>query len=149
MSSRRSSPQVRRFFQAGRGSEAEEARWPLRRLLFILVGVPIVAIAAFVALLVWAIATSCACTPVPVMPASPVEGVVVSVDAPSLGDVLGFQLRTPGGATYTLKLGTLENATQFSPSHLSEHEATSSPIRAWYRLDNGVPVVYRLEDASG
>jgi hypothetical protein len=83
------------------------------------------------------------------LPPSPVEGVVVSVDAASLGDVKGFGLRTSDGAVYALTLGNLENATEFSPSHLAEHQATSSPIRAWYRLVNGVPTVYRLEDASG
>ena len=85
----------------------------------------------------------------PPLPPSPVDGVVVSVEAASLGDVKGFSLRTTDGVVYALKLGTLENATQFSPSHLAEHEATSSPIRAWYWLENGVPTVYRVEDASG
>ena len=95
---------------------------------------------------------SCACqtpTTPPPIPASPVDGVVVSVDAASLGEVRGFDLRTSDGAVYRMKLGRLENETEFSPSHLAEHQATSSPIRAWYLLDNGFPTVYRLEDASG
>ncbi len=81
-------------------------------------------------------------------PPSPVVGVVVSVDTPSLGKVNGFDLRLADGSTLTLKVGVLENPTQFSPSHLLAHEATSVPIRAFYHLDNGTPVVYRLEDAN-
>jgi hypothetical protein len=83
----------------------------------------------------------------PPLPASPIEGVVVSVDVLSLTEVLSFQIRTRDGNVFELPLGTLENATEFSPSHLAEHQATSVPIRAFYRLENNIPVVYRLEDA--
>jgi hypothetical protein len=85
-------------------------------------------------------------TPRP-MPASPIEGVVVAVDSPSLGEVRGFALRTSDGSLFDLGLGPLENATEFSPSHLGEHMASSQPILAYYRLEAGKPVVYRLEDA--
>ena len=86
--------------------------------------------------------------PCATLPPSPVVGVVISVDTPSLGQVNGFDLRLADGSSLTLKVGVLENATQFSPSHLLAHEATSVPIRAFYRLENGAPVVYRLEDAN-
>ena len=79
--------------------------------------------------------------------ASPVEGVVIAVDSPGLGQVRDFVLRLDDGLTLTLAVGPLENATQFSPSHLAEHLASSEPIRAYYRLENGSPVAYRLEDA--
>jgi hypothetical protein len=46
-------------------------------------------------------------------------------------------------------MGPLENAAEFSPSHLSEHLATSEPVRAWFRVENGQRIVYRLEDAPG
>jgi hypothetical protein len=111
------------------------------------VGAALLAIVAFYAYLLWA-SWTCSCEPVPSFPPSPVVGVVVSVDTPSLGKVNGFALRLADGSTLTLKVGVLENATQFSPSHLLAHEATSVPIRAFYRLQNGAPVVYRLEDAS-
>ena len=81
-------------------------------------------------------------------PPSPLVGVVVSVDTPSLGKVNGFGLRLADGSIVTLKVGVLENPTQFSPSHLLEHEATSLPIRAFYRIEDGAPVAYRLEDAT-
>jgi hypothetical protein len=80
---------------------------------------------------------------------SPVDGIVVSVDAVSLGEVRGFTLRALSGAVVTLELGTLENPTDFPPGHLAEHQATSSPIRAYFRVENGERVVYRLEDVTG
>ena len=86
--------------------------------------------------------------PSPDLP-SPVDGVVIAVDAVSLTDVRGFTLRTPGGVSYDFKLGALENATSFSPSHLKEHQATSEPIRVWFRVDGGARVAYRIEDAPG
>ena len=77
------------------------------------------------------------------------DGVVVAVDAASLTDVRGFTLRTTGGLALDFKLGVLENATDFSPSHLKEHQATSEPIRVWFRVVNGDRVAYRIEDAPG
>jgi hypothetical protein len=88
-------------------------------------------------------------TPAPssVLPPSPVDGVVVAVDSAGLANVKGFTLRLTGGATVTLTLGTLVDATAFAPGHLAEHEATGAPVRAWFVVSDGVPVVYRLEDA--
>jgi hypothetical protein len=78
-----------------------------------------------------------------------VEGVVIAVDAVGLGQVRGFTLRpADAGFAFTFTLGNLENAAEFSPSHLTEHMASSEPIRAWYHLESGLPVVYRLEDAT-
>jgi hypothetical protein len=81
--------------------------------------------------------------------ASPVDGVVIAVDAAGLGDVRGFTLRTNGGFAFDFVLGTLENPTGFAPGHLAEHQATSSPVRVWFRVEDGRRVVYRLEDAAG
>jgi hypothetical protein len=81
--------------------------------------------------------------------ASPVDGVVIVVDSSGLSDVRGFTLRTSGGFAFTFVLGALENAADFSPSHLAEHQVSSEPIRAWFRTEGGERVVYRLEDASG
>lgn len=92
---------------------------------------------------------TCACIPTqPPPPTSPVEGVVIAVDSASLGQVSSFVLRLADASTLRLTVGQLENATEFSPSHLSEHMASSEKVRAFFRLANGVPVVYRLEDAS-
>lgn len=81
---------------------------------------------------------------------SPVDGIITSVDAVSLTDVRGFFLQpTGGGFSFEFKLGPLENATDFSPSHLKEHQATSEPIRVWFRVEGGDRVAYRIEDAPG
>ena len=81
------------------------------------------------------------------LPPSPVVGVVVAIDQVSLTQVNSFDVRMADGTTATLKVGALDNATQFSLSHLATHMATGVPIRASYRLQNGEPVVYHLEDA--
>lgn len=94
---------------------------------------------------------TCGCSPtVPPLPPSPVVGVVVFVDSSSLGTVDSFTLRLADGSAAVLPMGTLENAADFPPGHLAEHQATASPVRAFYRLDaSGIPSVYRLEDAGG
>jgi len=80
---------------------------------------------------------------------SPVDGVVFSVDAASLGDVRGFTLRPTNSAfSFGFVLGELENPTEFPPSHLAEHQATSQPVRVYFRTENGIHTVYRLEDAA-
>lgn len=80
-------------------------------------------------------------------PASPVDGVVLSIDASSLTDVRGFTLRTATGEILTFTLGTLENPTQFAPGHLAEHRANAVPVRVWFVVSGGTLLVYRLEDA--
>jgi hypothetical protein len=112
----------------------------------------IVAVLAVVGWFVfWSIAWTCACTPPRPTPdiASPVDGVVIAVDSAGLGDVRGFTLRpiNGGGFSFEFTLGALENPTEFPPSHLAEHQATSNPVRVWFRTENGVHLVYRLEDA--
>jgi hypothetical protein len=84
----------------------------------------------------------------PLTPISTVEGVVVRVDSAGLGQVKGFDLRLRNGATVGLTIGTLENAAEFPPSHLAEHQVSSEPVRAFYRLEEEIMVVYRLEDAG-
>lgn len=84
-----------------------------------------------------------------VLPPSPVTGIVIAVDSQGLGQVRAFAIKLADGSAFDLTLGPLENATEFSLAHLTEHMATSEPIRAFYRLEAGVPTVYRLEDASG
>ncbi len=83
-------------------------------------------------------------------PTSPTVGVVIAVDSSGLADVRGFTLRPSegGGLSFGFKLGPLENATEFSPSHLAEHMASSEPIRVYFRTENGEHLVYRLEDAA-
>jgi hypothetical protein len=94
-----------------------------------------------------AVATCGGGSPAPSLPASPVDGVVVHVDGTGLGSVTAFTMRLPGGGTLVLTLGSLENAAQFAPGHLAEHETTGLPVRAWFVTSGGIPTVYRLEDA--
>jgi hypothetical protein len=82
------------------------------------------------------------------LPASPVDGVIIAVDATSLSDVRGFTLLLADGRRISFTLGALENPTEFPPGHLKEHMATSEPIRVYFRVQDGVPVVYRLGDAA-
>ena len=104
----------------------------------------LLSVAVGTALMAW----GCTVPPQPSdLPASPLIGVVVSIDQVSLTKVNSFELRMADGKTVTLQVGALDNATQFSLSHLATHLATGVPIRASYRLENGEPVVYHLEDA--
>jgi len=127
---------------------AVDRSWPIGRLLVAIVAIPVLVFVVFIV----AVARSCACTPLPATapppPPSPVSGVVIRVDSAGLNAVSGFTLRLSDGSSVDLKLGTLENPTEFSPSHLAEHQATGNPVRAFYRNVAGVPTVYRLEDAT-
>jgi hypothetical protein len=121
----------------------------LRRARFLpVLGILVAVGVAAVLLGILAPRVACACSPtVPPLPPSPMVGVVIAVESAGVGQVKGFTLRLPDAVSYTFTLGTLENATEFSPSHLAEHQITSAPIRAFYRVENGVLVAYRLEDA--
>jgi hypothetical protein len=108
---------------------------------------PLFVAIALLAIPVWGVLAYLAVQPkAPAVPASPVDGIVVRVDAAGLADIHSFDLRIAGGTVVTFRLGTLENPTGFSPSHLAVLQATSSPIRAWFRQDGSDLVVYRLED---
>lgn len=74
-------------------------------------------------------------------------GVVVAVDAASLSDVRGFTLRRQGGELVEFSLRELENATEFAPGHLAEHQATAEPIRVIFRNEDDERLALRLEDA--
>ena len=84
-------------------------------------------------------------------PAPPalVEGVIVGVDSAGLGDVRGFTLRQAGGQTLEFRLGELENAVEFPPAHLAEHQATAQPVTVIYRMEGKERFAVRLEDADG
>jgi hypothetical protein len=84
----------------------------------------------------------------PVVPESPVTGVLLGVTAEGLTQVKGFTLRTSDGLELSFEIGTLENGVEFPPGHLAEHLASSSPVRVFFRVEGSRLVVYRLEDAS-
>ena len=80
-------------------------------------------------------------------PGSPIDGLVIDLQAQGLTEVTGFTLRTNDGREIAFRLGILENGAQFPPGHLAAHMATAQPVRVWFREDGGSLVVYRLEDA--
>ncbi len=82
------------------------------------------------------------------VPGSPVAGIVVAVDSAGLGQVKGFTLRTNVGDATVFTFGTLENADEFPPGHLKEHQATAAPILVFFRVEGDQLVVYRIEDAG-
>jgi hypothetical protein len=91
----------------------------------------------------------CACSPTAPPRVSPVEGIIRSVDSAGLGDVRGFVLLTTDGDSLEFTLGPLDDPTAFPPGHLAEHQASSAPVRVYFRRDDaGTYVVYRLEDAA-
>ena len=70
---------------------------------------------------------------------------------PASTDVRGFTLRTSAGRHSPYQLGDLENPTEFSPSHLKEHQATSAPdprlVPVRERRPRRLPPRGRLGDA--
>lgn len=84
----------------------------------------------------------------PIALGSPVVGQLVRIDSSGLTKVAGFRLRTGDGTELDLRIGVLENGAEFPPGHLAEHMALGTPIRAFFRLEGGERVVYRLEDAG-
>jgi hypothetical protein len=81
-------------------------------------------------------------------PESPIEGVVLEVNASSLSEVSTFTLRADDGRSWEFEVGPLENATEFPPAHLHEHQASSTPVRVFFRSEPSRLVAYRIEDAG-
>ena len=79
---------------------------------------------------------------------SPVEGVVIDVDAAGLTEVSAFTLRTAAGDELQFTVGELENPVDFPPSHLATHLADAAPVRVFFRSDGEALVALRLEDAQ-
>ncbi len=77
-----------------------------------------------------------------------VQGVVIKVDSAGLTDVRSFTIRTSGDTNTVFDLSKLQNGAQFAPGHLVEHQASSTPIRVWFRTDGGINYALWLEDAG-
>jgi hypothetical protein len=80
---------------------------------------------------------------------SPVEGVITNVVSAGLDQVTEFTLRTGDGTLLRFRIGDLENGAEFPPGHLTEHQATSDPIRVTFRVEGDELIATRLEDAGG
>lgn len=83
----------------------------------------------------------------PVIPDSPIAGIVTSVDATGLTEVKGFTLRTSGGEDLTFVIGSLDNGDEFRPGHLTEHMATAGPILVSFKVVDGRLIVFHMDDA--
>jgi hypothetical protein len=114
------------------------------RNLFVLALVAVIALTAAGAFL---LGGSSAIDPDAPADATSVDGVIVAVRSEGLDQVNGFDLRTTNQGTLAFTLGDLENAVEFPPGHLVEHQATGTPVRVWYRSEAGDRVAVRLEDA--
>ena len=81
------------------------------------------------------------------VPGSPIVGLVTKIESEGLDQVKGFTLRASNGQDLTFVVGSLENAADFPPGHLTEHMAAADPVLVYFRVENGAMVVYRLDDA--
>jgi len=78
-----------------------------------------------------------------------VEGLVLEVVGDSPADIDAFTLRTDEGGALRFSLGALDSADGgFPASHLREHQALAESIRVTYRVEEGLNVAVRLEDAE-
>ena len=84
----------------------------------------------------------------PGLPPSPVVGVVVLVDSTGLDEVQSFTIRADDGRQWEFRVGVLENPTEFPPSHLAEHRATTVPVRVFFTFDGSELIAHRIEDAE-
>ena len=84
----------------------------------------------------------------PVALVSPIEGVPIDIDAEGFTKITAFTIRTDDGQELRFRMGPLENATEFPPTHLAEHLAGSTRIVVSFRPEGSDEVAYRIEDAS-
>jgi hypothetical protein len=77
---------------------------------------------------------------------SPVDGVPIHIDAEGFTKVTAFTLRLDDGSQVRFAMGDLENGDRFPPNHLAEHLAGSTPVRVFFRDENGTLTAYRIED---
>lgn len=77
-----------------------------------------------------------------------VAGVIVAVDGETLGGVAGFTLRKEGGDLLEFAISALENATEFPPGHMLEHQATAAPVVVSYRTSGGIRYATRVDDGG-
>jgi hypothetical protein len=76
---------------------------------------------------------------------SEIAGVVVDVEAQGLGDVTSFELRSQG-ESYEIFIDP-QATYSFPPSHLSDHLASSEPVRVGITERNGRLYASSIEDA--
>ena len=80
--------------------------------------------------------------------AKQVVGVVVQVQSEGLTHVKSFALRIDSDTDMLFVLDQLQNGAKFAPGHLVEHQASSTPLRVWFRTDGGINYALWLEDTE-
>jgi hypothetical protein len=76
-----------------------------------------------------------------------VTGVVAGIQSEGLDRVRSFSLRTDDGQTLEFDFGIVQNAAEFPPGHLAEHQATGQPVRVFYLQQGESRVAVRIDDA--
>ena len=77
-----------------------------------------------------------------------VDGVVIEVDSPGLGQVDGFVLATGDGERLTFDTTELEFRSEFPASHLTEHKVIGDVIEVTYKTDGDRLIVTQLDDEA-
>jgi phosphoribosylcarboxyaminoimidazole (NCAIR) mutase len=77
-----------------------------------------------------------------------VTGVVAGIESEGLDRVRSFSVRTDTGQVVQLEFGIVQNAAEFPPGHLAEHQATGQPVRVVYLQQGESKVAIRIDDAS-
>jgi hypothetical protein len=77
-----------------------------------------------------------------------VTGVVAGIQSEGLDRVRSFSLRTDAGQILEFEFGIVQNAAEFPPGHLAEHQATGQPVRVFYVQQGESRVAVRIDDAS-
>lgn len=76
-----------------------------------------------------------------------VTGVVAGIESEGLDRVRSFSLRTDAGQIVQFEFGTLQNAAEFPPGHLAEHQATGQRVKVSFLLQGESKVAVRIDDA--
>ena len=77
-----------------------------------------------------------------------VTGVVAGIDSEGIDRVRSFNLRTNEGQILQFVFGIQQNAAEFPPGHLAEHQATGQPVKVFYVQQGESMVAVRIDDAS-
>jgi hypothetical protein len=78
---------------------------------------------------------------------SPIRGVIVAIDSRGLDDIRSFTLRADDGSIHVFDLRELPDTAAFPLGHLAEHQATAEPVIVAFRVQDGVLLATRIDDA--
>ena len=74
-------------------------------------------------------------------------GVVAGIESEGLDRVRSFSVRTDAGQVVQFDFGILQNAAEFPPGHLAEHQATGQRVTVFYLQQGESRVAVRIDDA--